>query len=169
MSVHQRRFAAATRTAAPARGFKQRVKLTLTWVTVLAALSLFTFTVVGTAATTKPDVAGAAKKLPPDEPKIVIDGKHEVCSVNASQLAQIQARWQTGWMKVTVHGAPVDMIAVLRDTAVLAVQELIRLRRAVTTDDVVGLRRIEPALEREELVEERRIDRVFGVGPMVAQ
>ena len=50
MSVHQRRFAAATRTAAPARGFKQRVKLTLTWLTVLAALSLFTFTVAATAA-----------------------------------------------------------------------------------------------------------------------
>jgi hypothetical protein len=112
MSVHDRRFAAATRTAAPARGFKQRVKLTLTWVTVLAALSLFTFTVVGTAATTKPDVGGAAKKLPQDEPKIVIDGKHAVCSVNASQLAQIQARWQTGWMTVSVHGAPVDLVTV---------------------------------------------------------
>src|SRR5580765_6314152 len=112
MSVHQRRFAAATRTAAPARGFKRRVKLTLTCVTVLAALSLFTFTVVGTAATTKPDVGGAAKKLAPDEPKIVIDGKHEVCSVNASQLAQIQARWQTGWLTVAVNGAPLDLVTV---------------------------------------------------------
>jgi len=112
MSVQQRRFAAATRTAAAPRGFRGRVKLTLTWVTVLAALSLFTFTVAGVAAPTKPDVAGAAKKLPPDEPKIVIDGRHAVCSVNASQLAQIQARWETGWMTVTMNGASVDLVTV---------------------------------------------------------
>jgi hypothetical protein len=112
MSVHQRRFAAATRTAAAPRGLVGRLKLTFTWIIVLAALSLFTFTVVGTAATTKPDVAGAAKKLPPDQPQIVIDGKHAVCSVNASQLKLIQARWQTGWMTVTMNGAPVDLVTV---------------------------------------------------------
>jgi hypothetical protein len=112
MSVQQRRFAAATRTAAPARGFGRRVKLTLTWITVATALSLFTFTVVGTAATTKPDVASAAGKLPANGPRIVIDGKHEVCSVHAAQLALIQARYETGWMTITLDGAPVDLVTV---------------------------------------------------------
>ena len=88
MSVQQRRFAAATRTAAPQRGSRSRLKLTLTWLIVVTALSLFTFSVVAAAAPTKPDYAGAAKKLPPEQPMVVINtGKKEVCSVSQTQLA----------------------------------------------------------------------------------
>jgi hypothetical protein len=113
MSVQNRRFAAATRTAAPKRGSGSRLKLTLTWLIVVTALSLFTFSVVGTAAVTKPDYAGAAKKLPPNGHHIVINaGKREVCSVNAAQLAVLQAHYDTGWMTVTMNGADVDLLTV---------------------------------------------------------
>ena len=112
MSVQQKRFAATTRTAARTRGFRGRVKLTLTWLTVLAALSLFTLTVVGTAAAKKPDVAGAIQKLPPSQPVIVIDGRKQVCSVNASQLKLIQAEYDTGWMTVNINGADTDVVTV---------------------------------------------------------
>ena len=113
MSVQQNRFAAATRTAAPTRGSRSRLKLTLTWLIVVSALSLFTFSVVGTAATTKPDYAGAAKQLRGDGPRIVINaGKREVCSVNESQLAVLQAHYDTGWMTVTMNGAQVDLVTV---------------------------------------------------------
>jgi hypothetical protein len=112
MSVQQKRFAAATRTAASKRGFRGRVKLTLTWLTVLAALSLFTLTVVGTAAAKKPDVSGAANKLPPNQPIIVIDGKKAVCSVNATQLKLIQADYDTGWMTVKIGGVDTDVVTV---------------------------------------------------------
>src|SRR4051812_36426760 len=113
MSVPQRRFAAATRTAAPKRGSRSRLKLTITWLIVVTALSLFTFSVVGTAAVTKPDYARAAKKLRPDQPRIVIKaGKREVCSVNEQQLALLQARYDTGWMTVTMNGAAVDLVTV---------------------------------------------------------
>ena len=111
MSVQQTRFA-ATRTAARTRGFRGRVKLALTWLTVLVALSLFTLTVVGTAAAKKPDVAGAANKLPKDQPIIVINGKKQVCSVNASQLKVIQAEYDTGWMKVKIDGVDTDVVTV---------------------------------------------------------
>ena len=113
MSVQQRRFAAATRTAAPRRGSRSRIKLTLTWLTVLTALSLFTTTVVATAAGGKPDFAGAAKKLPPQQPMVVIQtGKKEVCSVNAAQLALLRARYDTGWMTVMLNGVQTDLVAV---------------------------------------------------------
>lgn len=114
MSVHQRRFAEASRTAAPTSGSRSRVKLTLTWLVVVTALSLFTFSVVGTAATTKPDVAGAAKQLPSNAPKIVIKlNKHDVvCTFNATQLPVLQARFQTGWMTVTLNDKQVDLLTV---------------------------------------------------------
>jgi len=113
MSVQQRRFAAATRTAAPKRGSRGRLKLTLTWVIVLTALSLFTTTVVATAAGGKPDYAGAAKKLAPNQPMIVIQtGKKAVCSVNAAQLAKLRAEYDTGWMTVTMNGVRTDLVTV---------------------------------------------------------
>jgi hypothetical protein len=113
MSVQQNRFAAATRTAAPKRGSRSRVKLTLTWLIVVTALSLFTFSVVGTAATTKPDYAGAAKKLPRDQPMIVINtGKKLICSVNETQLARLQAEYSTGWTTVMLNGTPTDLLTV---------------------------------------------------------
>jgi hypothetical protein len=113
MSVQQRRFAAATRTAAPNRGSRSRLKLTLTWLIVLTALSLFTTTVVATAAGGKPDYAGAAKKLASNQPMIVIQtGKKEVCSVNAAQLAKLQAEYDTGWMTVTLNGVQTDLVTV---------------------------------------------------------
>jgi hypothetical protein len=114
MSVQQRRFAAASRTAAPSSGSRSRIKLTLTWLVVVTALSLFTFSVVGTAATAKPDVAGAAKQLPSSTPKIVIKlSKHDVvCTVNATQLPVLQSRFQTGWMTVTINDKQVDLLTV---------------------------------------------------------
>jgi hypothetical protein len=113
MSVQQRRFAAATRTAAPKSGSRGRIKLTLTWLTIVTALSLFTTTVVASAAGGKPDFAGAAKKLPRQQPMVVIQtGKKEVCSVNAAQLAVLQARYDTGWMTVTLNGVETDLVTV---------------------------------------------------------
>jgi hypothetical protein len=113
MSVQQRRFAAATRTAAPKRGSRSRLKLTLTWLIVLSALSLFTTTVVATAAGGKPDYAGAAEKLASNQPMIVIQtGKKRVCSVNAAQLAKLQAEYDTGWMTVTLNGVQTDLVTV---------------------------------------------------------
>jgi hypothetical protein len=113
MSVQQRRFAAATRTAAPKGGLRSRIKLTLTWITVGTALSLFTFTVVGTAATTKPDLAGAMKKLPPSDAMIVINtGNHEVCAVNQTQLTQLQSRYTTAWTTVMLNGTATDLVTV---------------------------------------------------------
>ena len=114
MSVHQRRFAAAKRTAARTTGSSSRLKLTMTWLTIATSLSFFTFTVVATAAPSNPDYAGAAKHLNPHQPKVVIQSgnKKEVCSVNASQLALLQAEYVVGWMTVTVDGAPVDLVTV---------------------------------------------------------
>ena len=113
MSVQQRRFAAATRTAAPRRGSRSRIKLTLTWLTVVSALSLFTSTVVASAAGGKPDYAGAAKQLPPNQPMVVIQtGKKEVCSVNARQLVMLQARYDTGWMTLMLNGVQTDLVTV---------------------------------------------------------
>jgi hypothetical protein len=65
MSVDTRRFAAATRTAASKTGSapRSRLKLTLTWLTIATALTFFTFTMVATAANSKPDYAGAVKQL----------------------------------------------------------------------------------------------------------
>jgi hypothetical protein len=113
MSVQQKRFAAATRTAAPKRGPRGRIKLTLTWLTILAALSLFTSTVVATAAGTKPDYAAAAKKLPPGDAIIVINtGKKQVCSVSGTQLAQLQAEYATSWTTVMLNGTRTDLVTV---------------------------------------------------------
>jgi len=113
MSVQQKRFAAATRTAAPKRGSRSRIKLTLTWLTVVSALSLFTSTVVATAAGGKPDYAGAVKKLPSNQPMVVLQtGKKEVCSVNARQLAVLQARFDTGWMTVMLNDVQTDLVTV---------------------------------------------------------
>jgi len=118
MSVQQRRFAAATRTAAPKRGSRSRIKLTLTWLTVVTALSLFTTTVVATAAGGKPDFAGAAKQLPSNQPMVVLQtGKKEVCSVNGTQLAVLQARFDTGWMTVMLNGVETDLVTVSGATA----------------------------------------------------
>jgi hypothetical protein len=115
MSVHHRRFAAAKRTAARKSGSRSRLKLTMTWLTIATALSLFTFSVVATAAPTKHDYAGAVKKLNSNQPKIVVTsdtGKKEVCSVNASQLAAIQGQYDVGWMTVTVDGTVTDLVMV---------------------------------------------------------
>jgi hypothetical protein len=114
MSVHHRRFAAAKRTAARTNGSSSRIKLTLTWLTIATALSVFTFTVAATAAPSKPDYAGAAKHLRPDQPRIVIHHgkKKEVCSVNASQLALLEAAYDVGRMAVTIDGESVDLVTV---------------------------------------------------------
>ena len=115
MSVHHRRFAATTRTAARTRGSRSRLKLTMTWLTIATALSLFTFTVGAGAVNTKPDYAGAAKQLPSDKPLVVVDkghGKKEVCSVNQSQYELLETRYPTGHLTVTVDGSPVDLVTV---------------------------------------------------------
>ena len=116
MSVHHRRFAATTRTAARKSGSRSRLKLTMTWLTIATALSLFTFTVGAGAVNTKPDYAGAAKQLPTDKPLVVVDkghGKKEVCSVNQSQYELLETRYETGHLAVTVDGSPVDFVTVV--------------------------------------------------------
>ena len=89
MPVNNRRFAAVNRTPAANPGSRSRVRLTLTWLTIVTALSFFTFTVAATAAGSKPDYAGAAKGLRADQPRVVIKtgGDERVCSVNQTQLA----------------------------------------------------------------------------------
>jgi hypothetical protein len=113
MPASNRRFAAARRIAPPSRAPRSRFKLTLTWLTVVTALSFFTFTVAATAAGSKPDYAAAAKGLPHDQPRIVIkSGKDEVCSVTAAQLALLAKQYDVGWMTVTMDGAPADLVTV---------------------------------------------------------
>jgi hypothetical protein len=113
MSVHQRRFAAAQKTAAPKSGSRSRLKLTATWLTIATALSFFTFTVVATAANSEPDYAGAANQLPQDGRLVVItSGQREVCSVNASQLDVLESRYDVGRMTVEVDGVPGDFATV---------------------------------------------------------
>ena len=117
MSVHHRRFASATRTAARKSGSRSRLKLIMTWLTIATALSLFTFTVGAGAVNTKPDYAGAAKALGPDKDghKVVLEGKghkKEVCSVNQSQYELLETRYDTGFLTVTVDGLPVELVTV---------------------------------------------------------
>ncbi len=113
MPANNRRFAAARRTADPSRAPRSRLKLTLTWLTIVSALSFFTFTVAATAAGSKPDYAAAAKGLPKDQPRIVIkSGKQEVCSVTQAQLAMLAEQYDVGWMTVTMDGAPADLVTV---------------------------------------------------------
>jgi len=118
MSVHHRRFAATTRTAARTRGSRSRLKLTMTWLTIATALSLFTFTVGAGAVNTKPDYAGAAKELKepgPNEHQVIVKSKHgkkEVCSVNQTQYELLETRYVTGHLTVTVDGSPVDLVTV---------------------------------------------------------
>jgi hypothetical protein len=114
MSVHQRRFAAAKRTAARTTGSSSRLKLTLTWLTIATSLSLFTCTVVATAAPSKPDYGEAAEHLRADQPLVVIQSgnKKEVCSVTAAQVAQLDALYVVGWLTVSVDGEPVDLVTV---------------------------------------------------------
>jgi hypothetical protein len=142
MSVDTRRFAAATRTAASKTGSapRSRLKLTLTWLTIATALTFFTFTMVATAANSKPDYAGALKQLAKQQgnngngngqgngngnkdpqvnagtnaPAVVVQNgnKKEVCSVNESQLSTLQSRYAVGWMTVDVDGTPTDLVTV---------------------------------------------------------
>jgi len=114
MSVHQRRFGAAKRTAARTARASRRLKLTTTWLRIATARSFFTFTVVATAAPSKPDYAGAAEHLRADQPRVVVQSgdKKEVCSVNEGQLAVLQAHYEVGWLTVTIDGAPVDLVTV---------------------------------------------------------
>ena len=72
MPVNNRRFAAVNRTPAADPGSRSRLRLTLTWLTIVTALTFFTFTVAATAAGSKPDYAGAAKGLRADQPRVVI-------------------------------------------------------------------------------------------------
>jgi hypothetical protein len=114
MPLNNRRFAAVNRTPAAKPGPRSRLRLTLTWLTIVAALTFFTFTVAATAAGSKPDYAGAAKGLRADQPRVVISngGKEQVCSVNRTQLAQLDAAYETGWMTVTIDGSPTDLVTV---------------------------------------------------------
>jgi hypothetical protein len=113
MPINNRRFAAVNRTPAAKPGPRSRLRLTLTWLTIVAALTFFTFTVAATAGS-KPDYAGAAKGLRADQPRVVINsgGKEQVCSVNQTQLAQLDAAYETGWMTVTIDGSPTDLVTV---------------------------------------------------------
>jgi hypothetical protein len=64
MSVENRRFAAAQRTAAVPAGPRGRLKLTATWLVIATALSAFSFTVVAGASTFgKPDYGRAVEEL----------------------------------------------------------------------------------------------------------
>lgn len=121
MSVDTRRSAAPARTATCTIGSASpsRLKLALTWLTIATALTFFTFTVVATAASSKPDYAGALEKLtrdnpPSDDSAIVIrnGNKKEICTVNESQLGLLQSRYAVGRMTVTIDGTPTDVVTV---------------------------------------------------------
>jgi hypothetical protein len=114
MPVDNQRFAAVNRTPPSKPGSRSRLRLTLTWLTIVAALTFFTFTVAATAAGSKPDYAGAAKGLRADQPRVVIKtgGKEQVCSVNQTQLAQLDAAYEIGWMTVTIDGSSADLVTV---------------------------------------------------------
>ena len=108
MPVNNRRFAAVEPDSSRGSRLAQPLELTLTWLTIVTALTFFTFTVAATAAGSKPDYAGAAKGLRADQPRVVIKtgGDERVCSVNQTQLAQLDAAYETGWMTVTIDGSP---------------------------------------------------------------
>jgi hypothetical protein len=92
------------------RGTRSRLKLTLTWLTIVTALTFFTFTLVASAANPKPDYAAAAKQLPQKTPLVVVGD--QLCSVDESQVAQLATMYDVGWDTLTVDGVPVDMVTV---------------------------------------------------------
>ena len=110
MSTHQPRFAAAKRTTAKGSGPRSRLKLTVTWLMIVTALTFFTFTLVASAANQTPDYAAAVRGLP-DGGQLVAVGDH-VCSVNRAQVTQLEALYDVGWMTVDVDGDAVDIVTV---------------------------------------------------------
>ena len=94
----------------PQRGTRSRLKLTLTWLTIVSALTFFTFTLVASAANPKPDYASAAKQLPKGKPLVVVG--NQLCSVDESQVAQLSTMYDVGWDTLTVDGEALDMVTV---------------------------------------------------------
>ena len=92
------------------RGTRSRLKLTLTWLTIVTALTFFTFTLVASAANPKPDYAAAAQQLPRDKALVVVG--NQLCSVDESQVAQLATMYDVGWDTLTVDGELVDMVTV---------------------------------------------------------
>ena len=125
MSVGAWRDAAAQRTAA--RPYWRRLA---SWLVIVPVLGFFSFTVVaGAAVGGKPDYAAAAKQLPPGKPLVVVAASgsqdrslldrltHQystqvLCSVTASQVATLSARYQVGRMTIRINGASVVIITV---------------------------------------------------------
>jgi hypothetical protein len=129
MSVSDPRPAAAQRTAASdARGTRRSIKVLATWMFIVPMLSFFSFSVVAGARTfDKPDYAGAIKQLPKNQPVVVVpaapqdnnDGllgsfeqQHFVCSVTASELARIQARYHTTRLTIGHGSHALDVVSV---------------------------------------------------------
>lgn len=130
MSVSDPRPAAAQRTAASkARGTRRRMTVLATWMFIVPLLSLFSFSVVAGARTSKPDYESAVKQLPPDQPVVQVsaapsdnDGtnglfdrvthEHFVCSVTASELVRIQARYRTSRFTIGHGSRTLDIVSV---------------------------------------------------------
>lgn len=130
MSVGTRRLAAAQRTVAA--GPPSRARRLGTWIVIVPALALFSFSVVAQAAGmgSKPDVAGAARQVVPkggrdDGVVVVVDkgdgglsealgrshGK-EVCWISRSELAQVSAAYRTTTTTVQVGGRSYSVVTV---------------------------------------------------------
>jgi hypothetical protein len=120
MSVETRRLAAAQRTAARktsgAVAPRRRWLRLASWLVIVPTLALFSFSVVAGAAGfgAQPDYVSAVTKLAAGQPVIVLDAgsSKQVCTVNATQLKAISARWRTGRISVTIDGTPIDLVTV---------------------------------------------------------
>ena len=134
MSIQHRRPAAGQWTAAYLREDKlvlgYRRKRLASWLVIIPTLAVFSLSIVaGAQALRKPDYAQAAKKLPANQPLIVVAGSSksvdnfwgwleskfaskELCSVTQSQLTAISTHYRVGHMTINVDGKAVDLVTV---------------------------------------------------------
>ena len=131
MSVESPRLAAAQRTAAGRRGARRPRGRTLvaSWISIVVALSCFSFSVVAGARTVgKPDYEGAAEKLPSGKTLILLregDGddsivnrltrgivRHELCTVSDAQYRVLAAHYSVGRFTITVRKTVVPIATV---------------------------------------------------------
>ncbi|MFL5928095.1 MAG: hypothetical protein ACJ77E_14295 [Gaiellaceae bacterium] len=140
MSVGTRRFAAAQRTAA--RKAPSRAKRLGAWIIIVPAISLFSFSIVASAAglRSKPDVASAAAKIVQDKQdkqgrsddksddggfvvvdtgdggegfaKLLTRGAKEVCWISTSGLGRVSAVYRTTTSTVHVGGTTYSLVTV---------------------------------------------------------
>lgn len=119
MSVGSRRYAAAQRTAVGST--PSRVKRLGAWIVIVPALSLFSFSVVASAAgfSSKPDVGKTATQVVQkhDDAKsgavvVLGHGEKQVCWISKSQLVRVSAMYKTTTSSLQVGSNTYSLVTV---------------------------------------------------------